>query len=256
VLKDKIVLITGGAGLLGSEIVRGVLEQGATVIVGDCNFSAADKLVFDLQAEQRSLRVEALELDITCKESIVKGIDHLFTKYGRIDALVNNAYPRNKNYGRDLLEVSYSDFCENVNLHLGGYFLTTQEFCRFFLRQGFGSVVNVASVYGVIPPKFNIYEGTEMTMPVEYAAIKSAVIHLTKYFASYFKGCNIRVNCISPGGIFNNQPAGFVENYKRVCSSIGMLSPKDLIGSFCLLLSDAGKAINGQNIIVDDGFSL
>ena len=108
----------------------------------------------------------------------------------------------------------------------------------------------------MVAPRFEIYDNTPMTMPVEYAAIKSGLIHLTKYMAKYFKGMNIKVNALSPGGIFDNQPEPFLEAYKKQCSSKGMLDKSDLKGTLVYLLSDMSRYVNGQNIIVDDGFSL
>ena len=105
-------------------------------------------------------------------------------------------------------------------------------------------------------PKFEIYNRTNMTMPVEYAAIKSGLIHLTKYMAQYFKADQIRVNAISPGGILDNQPQSFLNEYKKHCAMKGMLDPSDIVGALIFLLSDHSKYVNGQNIIVDDGFSL
>ena len=95
---------------------------------------------------------------------------------------------------------------------MGGYFLTSQRYAKYFQNQGYGNIVNIASIYGVVTPKFAIYNETEMTSPVEYAAIKAGLIHLTKYMAKYLKGKNIRVNTISPGGILNNQPKQFLKN--------------------------------------------
>ena len=183
-------------------------------------------------------------------------IGALHTKYGRIDALVNNAYPRNKCYGRHFFDVAYEDFCENLNLNLGGYFLASQKLAEYFQKQGHGNIVNIASIYGVIPPKFEVYENTSMTMPVEYAAIKSAIIHLTKYMAKYFKGMNIRVNSLSPGGVQNSQPKAFLDKYRTNCINKGMLGVEDLNGTLVYLLSDTSMYVNGQNIIVDDGYSL
>jgi NAD(P)-dependent dehydrogenase (short-subunit alcohol dehydrogenase family) len=114
----------------------------------------------------------------------------------------------------------------------------------------------MSSIYGVIAPRFGVYEGTTMTMPVEYAAIKSAIIHLTRYFAQYFKSSGIRVNSISPGGISNGQSDNFLAAYKTHCGSKGMLDAADVGGTLLFLLSDMSRHINGQNIIVDDGFSL
>ncbi len=183
-------------------------------------------------------------------------IKYLDNKYGRIDALVNNAYPRNKNYARHFFDVEHNDFVENLGLNLGGYFTTSQQFAKYFQKQGYGNIINISSVYGVIAPRFEIYEGTHMTTPVEYAAIKSGLIHLTKYMAKYFKGMNIKVNTLSPGGILDTQSKSFLDAYKQKCSNKGMLDKNDLKGTLIYLLSDMSKYLNGQNIIVDDGFSL
>ena len=96
---------------------------------------------------------------------------------------MNSAYPRNANYGRKFEDVTYEDFCENIDMGIGGCFLLSQQLVHIFKKQRYGNIINIASIYGVIPPRFEIYEGTEMTMPIEYAAIKAAIIHLTKYFA-------------------------------------------------------------------------
>lgn len=139
---------------------------------------------------------------------------------------------------------------------MGGYFSTSQQFAKYFQMQGHGNIVNIASIYGVVAPKFDIYNETEMTSPVEYAVIKSGLIHLTKYMAKYFKGKNIRINTISPGGILNNQPEKFLKKYNDQCSTKGMLETQDLNGTLIFLLSNASRYLNGQNIVVDDGFCL
>jgi len=201
-------------------------------------------------------RVIPAQIDITDTNSIQKLITSISEKFGKIDALINSAYPRNKNYGKHFFEVTYDDFCENVGLNLGGYFLTSQQFAKFFYEQGYGNIINLASIYGVIAPRFEVYNNTSMTMPVEYAAIKSGLIHLTKYMAKYFKGKNIRVNTISLGGIEDKQPESFLRAYKEFCLNKGMLNAKDISGTVLFLLSDLSEYVNGQNIVVDDGFTL
>jgi NAD(P)-dependent dehydrogenase (short-subunit alcohol dehydrogenase family) len=250
-LNNKIVVITGGAGVLGRTFVRAIVENGGIAIAADIDLGAAMKL-----AEGSAGKVEAAQLDITNDESVLTLIHHVLKRHGSIDAVVNNAYPRNKNYGRLLESVSYEDFCENTNLHLGGYFLVAQKFCQAFKEQGFGNVVNISSIYGSKAPNFEIYDETSMTMPVEYAAIKSAIEHLTRYFAQYYKGYGIRVNSLSPGGIVAGQPDKFLQSYRKRCSSKGMLDPDDLCGALIFLLSNASQFMTGQNLIIDDGFSL
>ena len=245
------VVVTGGAGAIGQCFVRGISERGGITIVADINLEAA-KLVMQDCAGQ----TEATHLDITNKDSIKALITDLMQRYGHIDALVNNAYPRNKNYGKKLEDVTYADFCDNVNMHLGGYFLVAQQFCLAFKDQGYGNVVNISSIYGSMAPRFEIYEETPMTMPVEYAAIKSAIEHLTRYFAQYLKGTGIRLNTLSPGGILAGQPTNFLAAYKKHCASKGLLDANDLVGGLIFLLSDESIFMNGQNLIVDDAFSL
>lgn len=254
-LENRVIVVTGAAGVIGRSFVRGIVEQGGFAVLADIDLDAARQVAEALNFEFPG-RCEAAFLDITNKVSVSNLIAYLQQRHGKIDAVVNNAYPRNRNYGCKLEEVTYADFCENLNTHLGGYFLVAQQFCLAFKAQGGGNVVNMSSIYGNVAPRFDIYDGTTMTMPVEYAAIKSAVVHLTRYFAQYFKGTGIRVNCLSPGGILADQPSSFLRAYDRHCASKGMLEPRDILGTLLFLLSDESRHMTGQNIIVDDGFSL
>jgi NAD(P)-dependent dehydrogenase (short-subunit alcohol dehydrogenase family) len=255
-LKDKVIIVTGGAGLIGQAFVKAIVENGGIAVIADINETLGERVKADLVKTLQTDRIDFIKLDITSKESVVDCVNILHGKYGKIDALVNNAYPRNKHYGRDFFDVTYDDFVENVGLNLGGYFTTSQQVAHYFQEQGHGTIVNIASIYGVVAPKFEVYNHTPMTMPVEYAAIKSGLIHLTKYMAKYFKGQNIRVNTLSPGGIFDNQNETFLKQYKEVCLNKGMLDKSDLEGTLVYLLSDMSQYVNGQNIVVDDGFSL
>lgn len=241
-LNEQVIVVIGGNGLLGKEFIKAIEVNNAIVINADIDNTKINK--------------NTKYVDITSKESINRLILDIDIEYKKIDAIINAAYPRNKNYGRSFFDVEYEDFCENTNLHLGGYFLASQQFAQYFKKQGYGNIINIASVYGVIPPKFEIYGNSNMTMPVEYAAIKSSLIHLTKYMAKYLKNCNIRVNSISPGGILDNQNSNFLIKYKEECLSKGMLDKTDINGTLLFLLSDNSKYINGQNIIIDDGFVL
>jgi NAD(P)-dependent dehydrogenase (short-subunit alcohol dehydrogenase family) len=254
-LRDKLVVIAGGAGTLGRLFARRVAEHGGRAVIADIDAAAAVRVAAQIAADHPGL-AEAAALDITDGKSIGDLLSHLSCRHGRIDAVVNSAYPRNRSYGRKLEDVTYADFCDNVALHLGGYFLVAQQFGLFFRNQGTGNIVSLSSIYGVTAPRFEVYAGTSMTMPVEYAAIKAAIIHLTRYLAQYFKGAGIRVNCLSPGGILEQQPVAFIRAYNAHCNSKGMLDPADIAGALIFLLSDASKSVTGQNLIVDDGWSL
>ena len=253
-LSEKIVVVTGGAGLLGRKFCIAIANQGGLVIVADNNIKNAELVASEIQSTGG--KAEAKILNITNTTSVENLIDSLHTQYGHIDAVVNNAYPKNKNYGKKLEEVNYTDFCENLSMHLGGYFLVAQQFALYFSEHGGGNIVNLSLIFCSMAPRFEVYEGTSMTTPVEYAAIKSSINNLTRYFANYFKGDGVRCNALSPGGIFDNQPESFLNRYKSHCGLKGMLDAEDIAGSLIYLLSDASRFVTGQNLIVDDGYSL
>ena len=255
-LNNQVVVVTGGAGLLGQAFVRAIVANHGTAVIVDIHADKGQAMCNSIAQELNTDKVSFVLVDITSKDSLQSAIHLLQDQYGRIDAVVNNAYPRNAKYGRPFEDVEYSDFCDNLGLNLGGLFLTSQQFAQYFQKQGHGNIINIASVYGVIAPKFEIYANTTMTMPVEYAAIKSGVIHLTAYMAKLFKDQQIRVNCISPGGILDQQPRSFLDAYKANALNKGMLDASDLTGTLVFLLSDNSQYINGQNIVVDDGFIL
>ncbi len=234
---------------MGQAYSKALKQIGYTVYIADL-----DKI--ENEVISKDLGVDFLPIDITSEKSVEDLFNFFTDRKLKIDGIVNNAYPRNKNYGRKFEDVTYTDFCENISLHLGGYFLVCQKAVKFFREQGYGNIINISSIYGVSAPRFEIYDGTNITMPVEYAGIKSAVIHLTKYIAKYCKGENIRCNSLSLGGIFLNQPESFLRKYKEYASNKGMLDPDDVVGSLAFLISDDSKYINGQNIIVDDGWTL
>ncbi|MDB9892090.1 oxidoreductase [Amylibacter sp.] len=254
-LNEKIIIVVGGLGLLGREFVNGILENGGCAVVADVDRSKFDLFSTTVNSAYQK-KLDYLKIDITCENSINQVIETVNSKNGKIDAVVNTAYPKSRAYGSSLETVTYLDFCENLNLNIGGYFLVLKCFSQFFKTQGNGNIISLASVYGVISPRFDVYEGLSMTMPVEYSAIKSALIHLNKYFMRHYEGAGIRFNCISPGGVLDGQDQKFLDRYNKYAYSKGMLDASDVVGTLIYLLSDFSKFVNGQNIIVDDGWSV
>ncbi len=246
--KDKVALVTGGLGLIGKEIVRGLSDFGAEVCIADINELQMEGLKF-LNS------VNFQPLDITSEDSIRKTLQSVIKKYKKIDILVNCAYPRTSDWGARCEDVTFDSWNINVNSHLGGYFMCSQKVAEQMKVQQGGSIINFASIYGVVAPDFSIYKGTTMTMPVAYSAIKGGIITLSKYMAIYYAKDNIRVNCISPGGIFDKQQADFVERYIAKTPLGRMAIPKDIVGAVLYLASDASSYVTGHNLIVDGGWT-
>lgn len=252
-LENKNILIIGAGGLLGSKVVESLLNSGAKVIATDIDMESLVSKLDNIGIDQNNSNLSIHQLDIN-NEKFVK---EFFNLVENIDGVVNCAYPRNKKYGAHFFDVTLESFNENVSLNLGSTFLITQQCAAYFSRHTKElSLVNISSIYGVVAPKFDIYKNTTMTMAVEYAAIKSALLHLNKYVVAYVKNSKFRINSISPGGVLDDQPDSFLQEYKAQTLGKGMLDPEDLMGAIKFLLSDSSQFVNCQNIIIDDGFTI
>lgn len=246
--RDKVAVVTGGSGLIGKEIVKALHEFGADVYIADITQDNVKDFI-----EENGISYVCM--DISSEESVRKGLTNIIRDKGRIDVLVNSAYPRTQDWGTEFEKVSFGSWKQNVDNHLGGYFLCCQMTAEQMKGQGSGTIINLASTYGVVAPDFSIYEGTEMTMPVAYSVIKAGIITLTKYIATYYGKYNIRANAISPGGIFDNQHPSFVENYSKKTPLGRMGLPNEIVGAVVFLASDASSYVTGHNIIVDGGWT-
>lgn len=186
-LKDKVIIITGGNGLIGKHIVDFAKNEGAVVINVDIT-------------NDDDIENGLLNTDITTEKGISHLLEKVMGKYGRIDGLVNNAYPRTKDWGTKVEEISFESWQKNVNLQMDSVFLLCQKTLDVMKVQESGSIVNIASIYGVVGNDFSLYEEYGGTSPAAYSAIKGGLINLTRYLASYYGKYNIRINCVSPEG--------------------------------------------------------
>jgi NAD(P)-dependent dehydrogenase (short-subunit alcohol dehydrogenase family) len=241
-LKDKIILVTGGSGLLGTAIVQQLKGECATVVNVDINTTTSADL-------------SLIRADITDEKSINELVADVKQHFGRIDGLVNNAYPRTKDWGAKFEDIPYESWKKNVDVQMNSLFYLCQQVTAVMKEQGSGSIVNMTSIYGVVGPDFTVYGDTGMTMPAAYSAIKGGVINFTRYLAAYLGPYNIRINCVSPGGIFDNQNPIFVDNYNKKVPMRRMGLPADIAPSVAFLLSEESKYITGQNLIVDGGWT-
>jgi len=246
-LRNKVVIVVGGAGLIGREIVKGLSDFGAKVYIVDINKEAAEKIITKV--------IKFIYLDITSEDSIRKALSEVYSEAKKIDVLINCAYPKTYDWGLKLEDVTFDSWKDNVNSHLGGYFLCSKVAADLMKKKAKGVIINFASIYGVVAPDFSIYKGTNMTMPAAYSAIKGGIIAFTKYLATYYVKYNIRANVISPGGVFNGQDIAFLKEYAKKTPLNRMADPKDIVGAVIFLSSDASSYITGQNLIVDGGWS-
>jgi len=246
--ENKVAVVTGGAGLLGREIVKALNDFGAKVYIGDIDEKKAMEISEDTG-------IGYVHLDITSEDSIGKAMETVIRDNGRLDIIVNSAYPRTKDWGNKIEKVSLESWKNNVDSHMGGYFFCCRMAAEQMKQQGKGTIINLASIYGVVAPDFSIYEGTEMTMPIAYSAIKGGIIALTRYIATYYAKYNVRANAVSPGGIFDNQQEAFVRRYSDKTPLGRMGSPSEVTGAVVFLASEAASYVTGQNLIVDGGLT-
>ncbi|MFC1544734.1 SDR family oxidoreductase [Gemmatimonadota bacterium] len=266
-LHDRVVVITGGAGLLGRRFAQVVLDAGGCPVVADIDRQKVGDSEQSLAGKYPG-RMLGVEVDVANQQSVHKMVEAVMDKFGRLDALVNNAaidpkFDREsagknvykfENYPLELWQKS-------VDVNLTGAFICAQEIGRLMIESGSGGVmVNVSSTYGIVAPDQKLYrrDGEEeqaLFKPVSYPVTKAALIQLTKFLATYWAGKNIRVNTLSPHGVYNNQDEQFVARFAER-SPMGRMAKDDEIASALLfLLSDASSYMNGANLVVDGGWT-
>lgn len=241
-LQDKVIVVTGGSGLLGHQMCETFRLNGAKVLVGDVNFRFTNEFNY--------------YLDITNFDSVASFIENIVADHGRIDGWVNNAYPKTTDWNSPFSQISLKSWRENVDSHLNGYFLCSQLILEQMKSQGFGSLVNMSSIYGKLGPDFSLYSGLDMTMPAAYAAIKGGINNFTRFLASNYGPSNVRINTVSPGGIFNSQHESFIDKYVEKVPLKRMGVPEDVSNAVMFLLSDQSNYITGHNLMVDGGYSI
>jgi 2-deoxy-D-gluconate 3-dehydrogenase len=268
-LDGRVALITGGAGLLGRRYCEALLQAGARVVIGDLDGERARALAMELD------RKDALgqELDVTKPTSVNDTVRATTDRFGRLDILVNNAALTVRGGSERLSPVEYFAPFEEYRLdvwdqalrtNLTGMLLCAQAAGRQMLAQDApgGVMVNISSTYGVVAPDPRLYEGvkspyanTGFNTPVSYAVTKTAVLGLTRYLATYWGGKNIRVNALTPHGVFDNHDESFVRNFVYR-SPLGRMARNDEYrGALLFLVSDASSYMTGANLIVDGGWT-
>lgn len=242
ILDDNVIIITGASGLIGKYILEDCKKKGAKCISVDLN-------------NPNDLPNGYVSCDLTDENQVKDLVNSVISHYGRIDGLVNNAYPRTKDWGNRFEDITLDSWRKNIDMQLNSVFYLCQLVLEQMKSQNSGSIVNIGSIYGVVGNDFTIYEGYGGTSPAAYSAIKGGLINLTRYLSSYFGKYNIRVNCVSPGGIIDKQHPSFIERYENKSPLKRMGKPEEIAPAVSFLLSNEASFITGHNLMVDGGWT-
>jgi NAD(P)-dependent dehydrogenase (short-subunit alcohol dehydrogenase family) len=262
-LIGRTAIVTGGAGLLGSEFCRTIVDAGGNVVIADIQGKAASKLAAELPPDRD--RAQAIQVDVTSKSSVDELVEAVLSSNGRIDILVNSAALDPKFDPDHVSGVSnaFEDFPldaweEALRVNLTGAFLCSQAVAAAMLQQGSGVIINICSTYGLVGPDQRIYERAGQPVrykPAYYTVTKAGILGFTRYLAAYFAGKNIRVNALSPGGVLAGHDDEFVKHYSAR-TVLGRMAQKDeLNGALLFLASDASSYMTGANLVVDGGWT-
>jgi NAD(P)-dependent dehydrogenase (short-subunit alcohol dehydrogenase family) len=252
-LNGRVALVTGGAGpLFGSSISSALAEAGATVVTASRTLESN----LDYAASLRAAGWDAhgMALDICDPASITALRNGVLERFGRLDVLVNSALTREGHAG-GFEEQTAAHWTAAAQGDMTGLFLLCQAFAPEMARRGRGSIINIASIYGVVSNDPTLYEGTDMRQPPTYPFVKGGMLQFTRYLAAYLGKSGVRANCISPGGYFNHQPEAFVRRYSERVPLGRMMDHDDLKGAVVFLASDASSYITGENLMVDGGWT-
>lgn len=261
-LHNKVALITGGGGMLGPKHAEAIIECGGKVILCDIDEKSVAEKTNYLNDKYKSKVAEFYVTDVCSKEEVIK----LSKLTGKVDILINNAAKDPKIKKDNSLSnetrfenMSFDYWKEGIDAIINGTFICCQVFCNKMLENGGGVVLNIASDLSVIAPDQRIYlkentlESNQPVKPITYSAAKYAVVGMTKYLAVYFAKNNIRVNCLSPTGVYNDHPEDFVNKLSNIIPMNRMANIDEYKGAIAFLCSDASSYMTGHNLIIDGG---
>ena len=257
-LSSDVIVLTGAAGKLGKFYATALLKSDAKVVLLDSSKESLDTFIDSID-EKYAKNALPIPCDITSKQEVQRAFKEIKKTFGNTSILINNAAAVQVTFLEGNL-VEFEDFPlevwqSNLDVNLTGAFLCCQEAGKQMLDGKKGVVLNISSIYGVVGCDQRIYGDSGLNSNIAYAATKSGLLNFTRYLASYWHGKNIRVNCLSPGGVYNNQSEEFYKNYTDRNMLHKMSEPDDLVSAILYLISDASSMVTGINHLVDGGYT-
>ena len=255
-LSEKVVFLTGAAGLLGTQYATALSSVGANVVLADINYNKCKKIEKELK-EKNNVSPFSIKMDISNKKSIDNAIAKVMKKFSKIDVLVNNAvFPetqkeRSIQFEKFPLELWNKIFAVNVT----GVFLCNQKIGSIMVKQKKGSIINISSMYGVVAADQRIYGNSGLNSTAAYAVTKSSLFNFTRYLASYWRNTGVRINTLTLGGVENNQDPKFIQKYSEKTMIGRMAKKNEFTGALIFLSSDASSYMTGSNMVVDGGWT-
>jgi NAD(P)-dependent dehydrogenase (short-subunit alcohol dehydrogenase family) len=263
-LNKKVAIITGGAGLLGVKHAEAIAEAGGIPVLWDINFQAVQDRSREI-AKKYNVSCLGMSIDITSPENVKNGVNEVLKTLRRVDILINNAANDPKVSADEspawsrLENLSLDIWQKDIDVGLTGAFLCSRELGTHMAKNGDGVILNIASDLGVIAPDQRIYrknslcDNEQPVKPVTYSVIKHGIIGLTKYLSTYWADKGVRVNALSPGGIYTNQPEEFLDNLTKLIPMGRMANQDEYKAAVLFLVSDASAYMTGANLIIDGG---
>lgn len=264
-LRDRTILLTGGAGLLGREFAAALAAAQAHVVVADIDKEAAQSLATEITSKS-GVKALGLEIDVSDRSSVHTAVKQTLDTFGQVDVLINNAAidPKFDPVHQSEHTGTFEDYPlelwnQSLAVNLTGMFLCAQAVAQPMLTRSKGAIINISSIYGLVGPDQRLYENpanpTPVYKPVTYSVTKSAATGLTRYLATYWAGKNIRVNTLTLGGVFNQHEDEFVQRYSARTPLGRMAQRSEYNSALLFLASDASAYMTGANLVVDGGWT-